>query len=132
MYGTFFIPFEGQCGVSPVDWRRDDEGRAGASIPRPLRLVCLSVRPAPAWELAPPPGSQQPAASLLLSPALGSALLRPRGLDRRRSFLRDNKSAENLLSTEGWNRAFTAKGGENWLIYKHWNSTYLFAVSDCV
>lgn len=118
-----------RCGLRGRDW----EG-AGASPPPPLRLVslCLPVCPAPAGEEAPPPGSQQPAASLLLSPALCSAVLRPCGLAWRRSFLRDNKSAESLFSTEGWIRAFTADGGRNLLIYKHWNSSYLFAVSDCV
>lgn len=50
-------------------------GGAGASTPRPLRLVCLAVCPVPAVEEAPPPGSQQPAASLLLSPARCSARL---------------------------------------------------------
>lgn len=128
----------GQCGVSPVDWRRDMEVVGGGSrcfYPPPsqaCRPVCLSVCPALIGEEAPPPCSQQPAASLLLSPALCSALLRPCGLARRRSFLRDNKSAESLFSTEGWIRAFIANGGRNSLIYKDWISPYLFAVSDCV
>lgn len=107
-------------------------GGAGASTPRPFRLVCLSVCPVPAVEEAPPPGSQQPAASLLLSPARCSALPRPCVLARRRSFLRDNKSAESLFSTEGWIHALAANGRRNSLISKHWIGVYLFAVSDCL
>lgn len=117
--GTVFIPFGGQCGVRPVDWRRGGEGEQVLLPPAPSGCS-LSVCPAPAGEEAPPPGSQQqqPAASLLLSPALCSALrcsalLRPCGLARRRSFLRDNKSAERALSTEDGSALWPLTGAES-------------------
>lgn len=68
-------PTGGQCRVSP-DWGCDgvNWGKQVLLHPAPFGLsVCLFVRPAPAVEEAPPPGFQQPAASLLLSPALCSA-----------------------------------------------------------
>ncbi|KAK2854114.1 hypothetical protein Q5P01_006775 [Channa striata] len=68
---TFFIPFAGQCGVSPVVRRRDEEGGAGACIPP--APPCLCVRPLP--ERKPHlPGSQQPAASHSSSPRRSARL----------------------------------------------------------
>ncbi|KAK5915227.1 hypothetical protein CesoFtcFv8_000838 [Champsocephalus esox] len=112
---TFFILLRGQCGVSPVNWRRDGGSRCFYPPPPSGWSVCLS---GPRRRGSSTSRLQQPAASLLLSPAL----LRPCGLARRPSFLRDNKSADSLFSTEGWIRAFTANGGRDLLIYKHWIS----------
>ena len=197
MDGTFFtlLVLEGrgtQCGVSHVDWRRDEGGGGVVAVvvlvvlvvvgggggvgggvvggvwgggggggsrcfypppPRACLPACLSVCPAPAGEEAPPPGSQQPAASLLLSPALCSAplccaRLRPGGLARCRSFLRDNNNKKKktkkrekvqslCFSTEGWTRVFSAErtrggrggGGDFYSFTNPWISPFLFAVS---
>lgn len=103
--------------------------------PSALPVFLCACGPAPAGAEAPPLGSRQPAASLLLSPALCSAVLRRCGLARRRSFLRDNKSARSLFSTEDGSTLSPLTEGDFFKtffkpIYKHWNSPYLFAVSD--
>lgn len=105
-----------QCGVSS-DWGRGDWewGEQVLLPPAPLRLVCASVRP-PTVEEAPPPASQQPAASLTAYPPgvlLRSAPHRTAplrsvvvcSLARRRSFLRDKKK-KCVFSTEGMDTRF--------------------------
>lgn len=99
-----------QCGVSS-DWGRGDWewGEQVLLPPAPLRLVCASVRP-PTVEEAPPPASQQPAASLTAYPPgvlprtapLRSAVVC--SLARRRSFLRDKEKC--VFSTEGMDTRF--------------------------
>lgn len=72
-HGTLFITLGDNAG-SALWTGGVTAGGAGAPTPRPLQ-ACLCFCPAPAGEEAPPPGSQQPAASL--SPPLpGSAPLR--------------------------------------------------------
>lgn len=118
-----------QCGVSPVDWRRDGGveglgwwwwGGAGASTPRPLGLVCLPVclcvRPPPERKPhLPAPSSRPPLSSSprrsapLRSAVLGSVPLASLGVGAScvtTTKKKKRKSAESLFLEGGMDPRF--------------------------